>query len=77
MRPAHNTRRPVHRVGEISQPGKGTTQRIGDALNQLPTADQTTIRTALPALARLVDHLVSPTAEKTAAVAVRRLELPS
>ncbi|HEX5143401.1 MAG TPA: MarR family transcriptional regulator [Mycobacterium sp.] len=41
-------------------------QRIGNALNQLPAADQTTVRTALPALARLVDHLAT---EKTAAVA--------
>jgi DNA-binding MarR family transcriptional regulator len=44
-------------------------QRIGNALDQLPAADQTTVRTALPALARLVDHLAAPTAEKTAAVA--------
>jgi DNA-binding MarR family transcriptional regulator len=43
-------------------------QRIGNALNQLPTADQTTVRAALPALARLVDHLAAPTVEKPAAV---------
>jgi DNA-binding MarR family transcriptional regulator len=43
-------------------------QRIGNALDQLPAADQTTVRIALPALARLVEHLAAPTAEKTAAV---------
>ena len=44
-------------------------QRIGNALDQLPAADQTAVRAALPALARLVDHLAAPTAEKPAAVA--------
>lgn len=43
-------------------------QRIGNALDQLPVADQTTVRIALPALARLVDHLAAPAAEKTTAV---------
>ena len=32
-------------------------QRIGAALGELPAADRTAIRAALPALARLVDHL--------------------
>ena len=41
-------------------------QRIGNALDQLPAADQTAVRAALPALARLVDHLATP---KPAAVA--------
>ncbi len=35
-------------------------QRIGTALRQLAPADQNTIRSALPALARLVDHLTTP-----------------
>lgn len=44
-------------------------QRIGNALDQLPAADQTAVRAALPALARLVDHLAAPTPEKPAVVA--------
>lgn len=40
-------------------------QRIGNALDQLPAADQATIRAALPALAHLVDHLASRSAETT------------
>ena len=35
-------------------------QRIGNALDQLPVAEQATVRAALPALARLVDHLDGP-----------------
>jgi DNA-binding MarR family transcriptional regulator len=37
-------------------------QRLGDALGQLPVADQATIRAALPALDRLVEHLANPSA---------------
>lgn len=34
--------------------------RIGEALGRLPEAERATIRAALPALDRLVDHLASP-----------------
>lgn len=35
-------------------------QRIGAALHRLPAKDQAAVRSALPALARLVDHLDLP-----------------
>jgi DNA-binding MarR family transcriptional regulator len=35
-------------------------RRIGEALDQLPVADQAAVRAAIPALARLVEHLVAP-----------------
>ncbi len=38
-------------------------QRIGDALGRLPAAEQATIREALPALDRLVEHLANPDTE--------------
>ncbi|MFN2536349.1 MAG: MarR family winged helix-turn-helix transcriptional regulator [Pseudonocardiaceae bacterium] len=44
-------------------------QRIAIALDQLPVADQTTVRAALPALARLVDHLAAASPERAAVVA--------
>ncbi|WP_242448121.1 MarR family transcriptional regulator [Cellulomonas sp. WB94] len=40
--------------------GRAHEQRIGDALDRLAPGDRATVRAALPALARLVDHLASP-----------------
>ncbi|HEX5333112.1 MAG TPA: MarR family transcriptional regulator [Cellulomonas sp.] len=38
-------------------------QRIGNALDRLAPDDRVTVRAALPALARLVDHLATPDLE--------------
>jgi hypothetical protein len=43
--------------GQLADWDRAHQQRIGDALDELPAADRTAIRAALPALARLVDQL--------------------
>jgi DNA-binding MarR family transcriptional regulator len=48
--------------------------RIGDALGRLPDADRATIRAAMPALDRLVDHLADAVPGQPAANPVVTLE---
>jgi DNA-binding MarR family transcriptional regulator len=46
--------------GQLAEWERAHQQRIGDALGHLSAAEQETIRTALPALDLLVEHLANP-----------------